>query len=120
MQIDNFFSFYLSSIYFIITAFASIGYGDIYAVTINEMLFTIVLMMTCQFMFSFFTGRIKYASFKKDYIKVKNVQNELLESTELFFVHFTKIKGARRFSRPEVKSILEYVDASFRFNFVKT
>jgi hypothetical protein len=33
LQKDDFFSIYITSVYWIITSFSSVGYGDVYGVT---------------------------------------------------------------------------------------
>jgi hypothetical protein len=39
MQQDTYWSFYITSIYFIIASFSSVGYGDVYGYTKMENLF---------------------------------------------------------------------------------
>ena len=39
MQKDDFDSLYITSVYFIITTFSSVGYGDVYGDTLMEWLF---------------------------------------------------------------------------------
>ena len=45
MIIPDFWSFYTAAIYWVITTFTSVGYGDIRGYTIEERCFQIVLMM---------------------------------------------------------------------------
>lgn len=49
---------YIQSIYFIVTTVATVGYGDVYPVTINERVFTITLMIIGVSAFTFISGAL--------------------------------------------------------------
>ena len=56
MQKDDFDSLYITSVYFIITTFSSVGYGDVYGDTLMEWLFQIVLEMLGIIVFGYMIG----------------------------------------------------------------
>jgi len=45
MITPNFWSFYIAAVYWVITTFTSVGYGDISGYTLEERIFQIALMM---------------------------------------------------------------------------
>ena len=52
----NFGSIYISSLYWVITTFTSIGYGDIYGHTIMEYVYQIVVEMVGMCFFGYMMG----------------------------------------------------------------
>ncbi|CDW83278.1 voltagegated ion channel superfamily [Stylonychia lemnae] len=114
---EDYLQIYLRSQYLIISSFATVGYGDIHATDQNEYIFILYLIMIGQLLFSFFTGKLKSALLKVDNLEFSFIRNELIETVELFMMKFSSIKGARKFKSSEIKSILQFVEASFQYNF---
>lgn len=56
MQLENFGSLYITSVYFVITTFSSVGYGDVYGTTAIEWIFHIVLEMLGIIVFGYMIG----------------------------------------------------------------
>ena len=56
MQKDDFDSLYITSVYFIITTFSSVGYGDVYGDTLLEWIFQIILEMLGIIVFGYMIG----------------------------------------------------------------
>jgi hypothetical protein len=56
MQQDDYWSLYITSIYFIIATFSSVGYGDVYGYTQTENLFQIVVEMLGIIVFGYMIG----------------------------------------------------------------
>eukprot|EP00347_Sterkiella_histriomuscorum_P012208 403369479 len=114
---QDYIDIYLRSQFFIISSFATVGYGDIHGTDQNEFLFVIYILMIGQLLFSFFTGKLKAAMLKVDNLELQSIKNDIIETVELFLMKFSRIRGARTFKKKEIKNVLEHVDASFQFNF---
>jgi hypothetical protein len=56
LQKDDFFSMYVTSLYWIITSFSSVGYGDVYGVTELENSFQMLLEMAGICFFGYMVG----------------------------------------------------------------
>ena len=56
MQLDDYWSFYITSIYFIIASFSSVGYGDVYGFTQMENLYQLMLEMLGIIIFGYMIG----------------------------------------------------------------
>ena len=56
MQQNDFDSLYITSVYFIITTFSSVGYGDVYGDTLMEWTFQIILEMLGIIVFGYMIG----------------------------------------------------------------
>lgn len=69
--------------------------------------------MICQLLFSFFSEKLRRIMLSSEKAKISVVKLELMETAKLFLVQFSRIKGARKFKAREIKTILEYLEASF-------
>jgi hypothetical protein len=56
LQLPDFWSLYITSIYFIITTFSSVGYGDVIGITLTECVFNIVVEMLGIIVFGYMIG----------------------------------------------------------------
>jgi hypothetical protein len=56
MQQDNFESLYITAVYFVITTFSSVGYGDVYGDSEMEWVFQIILEMLGIIVFGYMIG----------------------------------------------------------------
>jgi hypothetical protein len=56
MQLDDYWSFYITSIYFIIASFSSVGYGDVYGYTQMENLYQLLVEMLGIIIFGYMIG----------------------------------------------------------------
>ena len=93
----SYFQVYIRAFNFVIETFATVGYGDIKSTVNSEYLFTFVLIMMGQLLFSFFTARLRKIMLSSEKTKISFVKVELFETAKIFFVQFSKIKGARTF-----------------------
>lgn len=66
--------------------FATVGYGDISATNYEEYIFSFVLMISSQLLFSFFSEKLRRILSDTEKAKVANVKLELLEAAKLFLV----------------------------------
>jgi ABC-type Mn2+/Zn2+ transport system permease subunit len=97
----------------VVQTFATVGYGDISATNYEEYIFSFVLMISSQLLFSFFSEKLRRILSDTEKAKVANVKLELLEAAKLFLVQVSKAKGARPLKQREIKMMLEYIDAGF-------
>jgi potassium channel len=56
MQQEDFTSLYITAVYFIITTFSSVGYGDVYGNTATEWVFQILVEMLGIIVFGYMIG----------------------------------------------------------------
>jgi hypothetical protein len=72
-----------------VSTFSTVGYGDITATTTKEMLFVIVLIMSCQLLFSFFSGSIREILLSYKILNSEKHLREKMEEHELFLMKFS-------------------------------
>jgi hypothetical protein len=108
---------YLRAIYFVVTTFSTVGYGDISGTNRNEYIYAFCLLISSQLLFSYFSEKLRRILSDTEKTKITNVKLELLETTKLFLVQVSKVKGARPMKQREIKGMLEYLDAGFQYNF---
>ena len=56
MQLDDYWSLYITSTYFVIASFSSVGYGDVYGYTQMENLFQLMVEMLGIIVFGYMIG----------------------------------------------------------------
>lgn len=77
---------YLRAIYFVVTTFATVGYGDIVATVRNEYIYAFFLLISSQLLFSYFSEKLRRILSDTEKAKVTNVKMDLLETAKLFLV----------------------------------
>eukprot|EP00347_Sterkiella_histriomuscorum_P022982 403336404 len=112
-------SLYIKSLYYILTSFATVGFGDFSAgLNSDQCLFVICYMMFLQQMFSFFSMQFR-SQFAGAEI-ISNPQQMLDEKKgelELLFMKISKLENTGKFKRNVVKQALLDIELSFKYYF---
>lgn len=109
---------YYNSLYYVIGTFSTCGYGDLLSLTIAEFLFTILLIMVGQMLYSFFLGSLR-AIYSHNQLKTKEqVMREKSERIELFFLQISK-KGVKNISAQQISEAIQTLQISEQFNIKK-
>ncbi|CDW88060.1 UNKNOWN [Stylonychia lemnae] len=115
----SFQSIYIKSLYFILTSFATIGYGD-YSAGLNsrQALFVICYMMFLQQMFSFFQMQFRAQFTNVDIISSPmQLLDDKKGELELLFMKISKIESVGKFQRNIVKQAVLDIELSFKYFF---
>lgn len=113
IQLDDFFSLYITSLYWVITSFSSVGYGDVVGLTELENFFQMLVEMAGIGFFGYMVGT--FQSLIQGF-KEKNQNNEQKEFVNLWLIQLDKARKSVILSRSIFGGVRDFYGQKFRYD----
>ena len=115
MQLDDYWSFYITSIYFIIASFSSVGYGDVYGFTQMENLYQLMLEMLGIIIFGYMIGTFQQLLLT---FQVKDQLDEQKESIDYWIMTLDKVLKKKQLPGSVFDGTQDFYSQKFRLDAV--
>jgi hypothetical protein len=112
-QATDYWSVYIISVYFVITSFTSIGYGDIKAHAPDEHLFLILLMMVGIGFYGYMIGTIQKLIAAS---QARDLFAELTQSLDNWLIKLGKVKAGARLNSSVIRGTRKFFADQFRLD----
>jgi len=111
-QADKFSTYYVTSFYMIVTTFTTVGYGEYYPLSINEMVYIMFAQLLGIAIFSNIVGAITSIKSQKSAMEIIN---EKKANTESFLDQISEGMQPKGLPEEYYLTSLKYLDAEYNF-----